>query len=88
MIIESGEKKSEFRGRADLNSNQLWDEICKPVLPERASKETIPDTLAARRLDRANSLIVLEHIHAALRSGVSREVMHHLIAAIRELERG
>jgi hypothetical protein len=36
---------------------------------------------------RANQLIVLEHLHAALRCGVSTEVMKHLIAAIRELER-
>jgi hypothetical protein len=38
-------------------------------------------------ITRANQIIVLEHLHAALRCGVSTEVMKHLIAAIRELER-
>jgi hypothetical protein len=36
---------------------------------------------------RANQLIVLEHLQAALRCGVTPEVMRHLIAAIKELER-
>jgi len=47
-------------------------------------QEQIPQQL----LTRANRLIVLEHLYAALREGVSNTVLHHLMAAIREIERG
>lgn len=44
-------------------------------------------TYLSKELREATRLIVLNHLHEALRAGMSKEALSHIIAAVRELEK-